>query len=231
MEKYKNPNNALQILDDKTIKELSKQIFDLRKLMAYSKCAIMEVETKLNVLNEEFSMLRDRNPIESIKTRLKSADSILNKLERKGLPITLEAVEEHINDVAGIRVICSFVEDVYLIADALLSQDDIKLIQEKDYISNPKQNGYRSLHLIVEVPIFLAEEKRPMKVEIQLRTIAMDCWASLEHKLKYKKSYAYTEEMADELFQCAVISARLDAKMETIRKKIEEDLSVSKKDL
>ena len=176
-------------------------------------------------------MLRDRNPIESIKTRLKSADSILNKLERKGLPITLEAVEEHINDVAGIRVICSFVEDVYLIADALLSQDDIKLIQEKDYISNPKQNGYRSLHLIVEVPIFLAEEKRPMKVEIQLRTIAMDCWASLEHKLKYKKSYVYTEEMADELFQCAVISARLDAKMETIRKKIEEDLSVNKKDL
>ena len=129
MKKYKNPNNALQILDDKTIKELSKQIFDLRKLMAYSKCAIMEVETKLNVLNEEFSMLRDRNPIESIKTRLKSADSILNKLERKGLPITLEAVEEHINDVAGIRVICSFVEDVYLIADALLSQDDIKLTE------------------------------------------------------------------------------------------------------
>ena len=135
MEKYKNPNNALQILDDKTIKELSKQIFDLRKLMAYSKCAIMEVETKLNVLNEEFSMLRDRNPIESIKTRLKSADSILNKLERKGLPITLEAVEEHINDVAGIRVICSFVEDVYLIADALLSQDDIKLIRSEEHTS------------------------------------------------------------------------------------------------
>lgn len=226
---YKNLNNALQTLDKKMIKEMSRQLQDLKKLMAYSKCAIMEVETKLNVLNEEFSMLRDRNPIEAIKTRLKSPDSIRDKLNRKGLPMTIDAMETNINDIAGIRVICSFVEDVYLIADALLSQDDIKLIQEKDYIASPKQNGYRSLHLIVEVPIFLAEEKRPMKVEIQLRTIAMDCWASLEHKLKYKKDFVYTEEMARELFECAVISARLDAKMETIRKKIEEDLTVTKK--
>ncbi|MBO5195911.1 MAG: GTP pyrophosphokinase family protein [Clostridia bacterium] len=190
--------------------------------MAYYRCAMMEIETKLNVLNEEFSLQYDRNPINSIKTRLKSVNSIREKMERKNLSMTAEAVEQNIYDVAGLRVICSFPEDVYILADALLSQDDITLIQKKDYIKNPKPNGYRSLHLIVEVPIFLAKEKKKMKVEIQLRTIAMDCWASLEHQLRYKKDLEFTEEMAQELATCASLSAELDKRMDALRQIVTE---------
>ena len=163
-------------LSDKAAEKILTQLKNFRMLMSYYNCAIMEVQTKLNVLNEEYSLQHDRNPIESIKSRLKEPQSILNKLERKGLPFSVKAIEENLNDIAGIRVICSFPEDVYTIADALLKQDDIKLIEQKDYIMTPKPNGYRSLHLIVEIPIFLANEKKPMKVEVQLRTIAMDCW-------------------------------------------------------
>ncbi len=151
---------------------------------------MMEMETKLNVLNEEFSLQYDRDPIASIKTRLKKLESIKDKLERNDWPLTVESMEENLNDIAGVRVICSFTEDVYRVADALLSQDDVTLIRKKDYIANPKPNGYRSLHLIVTVPIFLANEKRTMKVEIQLRTIAMDSWATLEHQLRYKKIWS-----------------------------------------
>ncbi len=189
-------------------------------LMAYYKCAIMEIETKFNVLNEEFSLQFDRNPINSIKSRLKDLVSMKDKLERKGLPFTLKAIEDNLNDVAGLRVVCSFTEDVYMLANALLEQDDITLISKKDYIANPKPNGYRSLHLIVTVPIFLAHEKRIMKVEIQLRTIAMDFWASLEHQLRYKKEVAFTEDMMQELYQCAEISADLDRRMDALRKRV-----------
>ena len=137
------------------------------------------------------------------------------------MPFTLEVIEEHIHDVAGVRVICSFVDDVYLLADALLKQDDITLLEKKDYIANPKPNGYRSLHLIVTVPIFLEHEKRIMQVEIQLRTIAMDFWASLEHQLRYKKDFNFTEDMAKELQDCAELSARLDARMDSLREYVE----------
>lgn len=206
-------NNALKLMREAS--------FPYRKLMAYYTCAMMEVETKLNVLNEEFSLQYDRNPINSIKTRLKSFDSIVEKLQRKGLPMDdFDVVERELNDIAGVRVICSFPEDVYMLAEALLKQDDIRLISRKDYIQNPKANGYRSLHLIVEVPIFLAQEKRPMKVEVQLRTIAMDFWASLEHQLKYKKDIEDTEQLTHELLECAEVSAALDQKMEEIRKRI-----------
>ena len=193
------------------------------KLMAYYRCAIMEVETKFNVLNEEFSLRYDRNPISGIKSRLKRLDSIKEKLERKDLPFTLDTVEEHIHDVAGVRVVCSFVDDVYLLADALLKQDDITLLEKKDYIANPKPNGYRSLHLIVTVPIFLEHEKRIMQVEIQLRTIAMDFWASLEHQLRYKKDVDFTEDMAKELFDCAELSAELDSRMDALREQVEAE--------
>ena len=197
---------------------MTKPIFEnIKELMAYYRCAIMEVETKLNVLNEQFSLQYDRNPISSIKTRLKRMDSISEKLAKDDLPMTLQSMEENLNDIAGVRVICSFPEDVYMIADALLSQDDITLISKKDYIREPKTNGYRSLHLIVTVPIFLADEKRLMKVEIQLRTIAMDSWASLEHQLRYKKEFEFTDQMADELYRCAQISAELDARMDNLR--------------
>ncbi len=193
------------------------------KLMAYYRCAMMEIETKLNVLNEEFSLRYDRNPINSIKSRLKSVRSMRNKLEKKGLPLSVSAVDDNLNDVAGVRVICSFTEDVYTIANALLNQDDITLVEKKDYIKNPKPNGYRSLHLIVTVPIFLAKEKRPMKVEIQLRTIAMDSWASLEHQLRYKKDYDFNQGMAEELKHCADLSAELDYRMDRLRASVQSE--------
>ena len=170
------------VLSDEFMDKVQDNFAPIESLMAYYRCAIMEVETKFNVLNEQFSLQYDRNPIESIKARVKSFDSILKKVKRKQIPFSLESIEENINDIAGVRVICSFQEDIYMLADCLLQQDDVRLIERKDYIKNPKPGGYRSLHLIIEVPIFLEKEKRPMKVEDQLRTIAMDFWASLEHK-------------------------------------------------
>ena len=190
------------------------------RLMMRYKCAIMEVETKLRVLNAEFSVQYDRNPFESIKSRLKSPLSILEKLRRRDLPVTLEGMEQ-LFDIAGVRVICSFQEDIYALVDMLLAQDDIRLIEKKDYIQHPKPNGYRSLHLIVEVPIFLSQEKRYMKVEVQFRTIAMDFWASLEHKLKYKKDVKDPELIAARLRACAEQSALLDLEMQKIRHLIE----------
>lgn len=195
-----------------------------KQMMSYYRCAAMEVETKFRVLDVQMSLNRENNPIESIKTRLKSPESIFEKLKRRDLPMTLSAIEENLNDIAGVRVICSFPEDIYLLADALLRQDDITLIERKDYIQNPKPNGYRSLHLIVEVPIFLRNETRKMRVEVQLRTIAMDFWASLEHKLRYKKGLEDSEdyqEISRQLKNCAEISAMLDRLMENIRGQIE----------
>ena len=208
-----------------TMAEYAKDMFELamphlqefNKLMAYYRCAIMEIETKFNVLNEEFSLQHDRNPINGMTSRLKKFTSIADKLERRNLPMTIENIEENLNDIAGIRVVCAFPDDVYMLANAFLAQDDITLIQKKDYIANPKPNGYRSLHLIVSVPIFLAKEKRVMKAEIQLRTIAMDSWASLEHQLRYKKDFEFTEHMANELLHCAKLSAELDARMDALR--------------
>ena len=206
--------DALQWFEEKSI--------SYRRLMAYYRCAIMEIETKFNVLNEEFSLQYDRNPIASIKSRLKNFTSIQEKLKKNQLPLTLDSIETNLNDVAGVRVICSFPDDVYMLASALFKQDDITLVTKKDYIQNPKENGYRSLHLIVEVPIFLAYNKRIMKVEIQLRTIAMDFWASLEHQLKYKKKVECSDYLTEELRQCAEISSQLDLRMDEIRKNLEE---------
>ena len=193
------------------------------RLMAYYRCAMMEVETKFNVLNEEYSLQHDRNPISSIRSRIKAPQSIMEKLHRKGLPLSMESIEENLSDVAGIRVVCSFPEDVWTLAEAFLKQDDVTLIERKDYITHPKPSGYRSLHLIVAIPIFLADEKRSMKVEVQLRTIAMNCWASLEHQLRYKKDRRMTEEMASELALCARLSAELDQRMDALRHAIEGD--------
>ena len=210
--------------DDMTNLELfecmQEKSLKLQKLMSYYRCAIMEIETKFKVLNEEYSIQHDRNPINSIQSRLKKFPSIAEKVQRKGLEFTAESIEENLNDIAGVRVICSFEEDVYTLAEALLRQDDITLIRRKDYIKNPKSNGYRSLHLIVSVPIFLGNEKRIMKVEIQLRTIAMDCWASLEHQLRYKKNNKSSEEIEEELIECAKLSFDLDERMDRLRESI-----------
>ena len=189
-----------------------------KELMSYYRCAMMEIETKFLVLNEELSLKYDRNPIETIKTRLKSPESILEKLTRRNLPLTVESIEKNLFDIAGIRVICSHPSDIYNLADVLLNQDDIRLIEKKDYIANPKPNGYRSLHLIVETPIFLHAEKKLMKVEVQFRTISMDWWASLEHKIRYKKDLPTMEFIEKELYECAQISAILDERMENLQR-------------
>ena len=210
------------ILSDDFFDFMQNNTRPLNTLMAYYECAIMEIETKFKVLDKEFSLEYDRNPIETIKSRVKSMESILKKMKKKNLPITLEALEENLWDIAGVRVVCSFIDDIYYIADCFLKQDDITLIERKDYLQNPKPSGYRSLHLIVEVPIFLQNEKRPVKVEVQLRTIAMDFWASLEHKLRYKKNISDSEAelLAKELMECAQESAALDEKMQNIRNRI-----------
>ena len=196
---------------------------ELKRLMSYYRCAIMEIETKFRVLDEQFSLRHERNPIDTIKSRLKSPESILEKLNRRGYPKTLSSVESNLTDIAGVRVICSFKDDIYMLADCLLKQDDVKLITAKDYIKNPKPNGYRSLHLIVETPIYLQDGKRQMKAEVQLRTIAMEFWANLEHKLRYKKNLPpeLAAVTAKRLYDCAERSALLDDEMQRVRAAIE----------
>src|SRR5690554_4087874 len=162
-------NKMMNMVDGETMEWAQKKSREFAKLMSYYRCAMMEIETKLLVLNEEYSWEKDHNPISSIRKRLKSLSSIREKLDRRAFPVSIASIEENLNDVAGVRVICSFPEDVYSIRDALLTQDDLTLLEEKDYVRNPKPNGYRSLHLIVSIPIYLAHEKKRMKVEIQLR--------------------------------------------------------------
>lgn len=206
------------LFDEGSMSKAIETFEEVKSLMSCYQCAILEVETKFKVLNERFSVNHERNPIETIKTRIKSPESIREKLIRRNLPLCLASLDE-IHDIAGIRVICSFVDDIYMLADCLLKQDDIRLIKKKDYIAHPKENGYRSLHLIIEIPIFLENEKRLMKVEVQLRTIAMEFWANLEHKLRYKKNLSeeLTALTSAELSECAQMSAQLDLKMQNIR--------------
>ncbi len=218
--KEENILEPTAVITAPTLGQVWKKSHGFIALMSYYKCAMMEVETKLNVLNEEFSLRFDRNPISNIQSRLKSPVSIEEKLAAKNLPMTLQTMEKNLNDIAGVRVTCAFLDDIYLLAECLLQQDDITLIEQKDYIANPKPNGYRSLHLIVQIPIYLQAGKRNMRVEIQLRTIAMDCWASLEHQLRYKKDFADTKQLSDELYRCATISAELDMRMDRLRKQI-----------
>lgn len=190
-------------------------------LMVQYNCAVREVRTKFEVLNEELSYRTSRNPIESISSRIKTPISIAGKLRRLGIEPTVEAISDHLNDVAGIRVICSFIDDIYSVAEMLAKQDDITVVQIKDYIRKPKLNGYRSYHMIVEVPVFFSDGKKMTRVEIQLRTVAMDFWASLEHQMKYKKENTGMPEIASELKSCAETIAATDARMLGIRKKIE----------
>lgn len=188
-------------------------------LMMYG-CAVREVRTKLEVLNDELSVRYNRNPIEFIKTRIKKPLSIVNKMKKRGLEISIDSMMENLNDVAGVRVICCFIDDIYDVARWLASQDDIRLLQVKDYIKNPKPNGYRSLHLIVEIPVFFSKGKQLMRVEVQIRTIAMDFWASLDHQLRYKKDVPDSEKIMEELKECADVIAETDSRMQKIREKI-----------
>ena len=183
--------------------------------------AIREVTTKLEILNDELSLDNRNNPIQFIKSRVKKPLSILDKLQRMEKEINVESIMNSLNDVAGIRVICSFIDDVYKIADMLVKQDDIKFIQAKDYIENPKANGYRSYHLIIEVPVFFSDKKQSVRVEIQIRTVAMDFWASLEHQLKYKNELADSELIERKLKECADTIANTDLEMLNIRNEIQ----------
>lgn len=192
----------------------------LLQFMTMYNCAIKEVRTKFEILNDNLSVEYDRNPIEMIKSRIKTPESIIKKLKRKGLSYDIDAIVENIYDIAGVRVVCSFVEDIYVVAKMLSSQDDIKVLEIKDYIKNPKPNGYRSYHMIVEIPVFFAQCRKNMKVEVQLRTIAMDFWASLEHKMRYKKDIEGVSAVYKELKDCAEIIASTDLKMQEINKSI-----------
>ncbi len=211
MQNFKFVNAITDFVEESTL--------PYRQMMSYYNCALMEVETKFKVLNEQYSIYYDRNPIESIHTRIKSQSSIVKKLQNKELPLSIENIENNIFDIAGVRVVCSFVDDIYKLVDYFLAQDDVRLIEKKDYIKNPKENGYRSLHLIIEIPIFLSNEKKWVKVEVQFRTIAMDFWASLEHKIRYKKNLSEQRlhEIDEELFECAKICQQLDEKMQEIK--------------
>lgn len=214
-----------QLNDFKMLKsqaESFKEHKEFQELMMYNRCAIREVETKLRVLDEEFSISTDRNPIQTIKSRIKKPLSIIEKLQRRGFDVTVENMYKELTDIAGVRVICSFVEDIFKLAEMLMSQDDIEVLAVKDYITKPKDNGYRSLHLILSIPIYLSSEKKKMTVEVQFRTIAMDFWASLEHQLKYKKKIENPETIARELKQCADVICIVDKHMQEIRNMIEE---------
>ena len=205
-------------------KQLLETAVDYKELRMMYACAIKEVQTKFEVLETEFKVRYQRNPISSIQTRLKSSSSIIEKMIRKGVPFSMENLEEQIQDLAGIRVICSYVDDIYALANALTSQDDITLLEEKDYIRNPKPNGYRSLHLIVSVPVFFSQQKRQIKVEVQIRTIAMDFWASLEHQMKYKREIPDQQHIVEQLKNCAEDIARVDREMMDIRRRLEESV-------
>ena len=209
-----------------------KLIQDFQELNLIYNCAIKEVYTKLEILSEEFKVKRQRNPIEYMKTRVKSIQSTVEKLSRKGYETSIESIKTNLHDMAGIRVICSYVDDIYAIADMLISQNDITLIEMKDYIKNPKPNGYRSLHIIVQVPVFFSDHTELVKVEVQIRTIAMDFWASLEHKLHYKSNVAKCSlNIKNDLKECADIIAQTDMKMQSIHEiveKLEDDVELRK---
>ena len=203
--------------------EFLESTIPFQKLMMQYRCAMLEVQTKFEVINNELSLYGDRNPIEFIKSRIKRPVSIMEKLKRKGFEISIDSIQNNIYDIAGIRVVCSFPEDIYRLAEKICMQDDIKLLNKKDYIKNPKPNGYRSLHLILEVPVFFTEEKKRLPVEVQLRTIAMDFWASIEHKLRYKKNLpeSVSADISESLRKCSEEINEMDFRMQAINRWIE----------
>jgi putative GTP pyrophosphokinase len=206
---------------------------ELTRFMMSYKFGLDELNTKIDILKQEFQYIHDYNPIEHVKSRIKTPDSILQKLYRKGFELSLDSIKENIQDIAGIRVICSFVSDIYRLSDMLQNQKDIKVIACKDYIKNPKPNGYQSLHLILQVPVFMSDRVENVCVEVQIRTIGMDFWASLEHKIYYKYNKQIPQKLVDDLKEAASSVSQLDKKMENINKEITEykEASISKDEL
>lgn len=205
------------IVSSEEVNDVLQEFISLQQIY---EAGIKEIKTKLEILDDEFKIKHDHNPIHHMEYRLKSIKSILGKLEKRGLDISIESITLNLTDIAGVRVVCNYVSDVYKIADLLIKQSDVKLIKKKDYIKHPKENGYRSLHLVVEIPIFLAEKVQPIPVEIQIRTIAMDFWASLEHHLRYKSINEVSPRVLDELIDCAKTISVLDYKMQGIHEEL-----------
>lgn len=193
-----------------------------RMLMEYQ-FAINEVLTKVEILRQEFTHLYRYNPIEHVSSRVKTPESLAQKLVRKGVKMSSESVANNIYDVAGVRITCSFIGDCYRVMSALTSQDDIEVVEVKDYIKHPKKNGYKSLHVIVRIPIFLSTGAKKIPVELQIRTIAMDFWAALEHKIFYKYDREVPEHLTEELFNAAVVADQLDQRMERLHKSVHGD--------
>ena len=191
-----------------------------QQIMFFYESGIQQITAKLQILNNEFKFVNDRNPIENIKSRVKSIDSITKKMKRKNIPLTLNNMMLNLHDIAGVRVICPFISDVYSVANMLTSQQDVTLIEVKDYIKNPKPNGYRSLHLIIMVDVYFSDHKAQVPVEMQFRTIAMNFWASTEHQLRYKKDVEFTDEMHNELRRCSELMAEADEKMQKLAEQL-----------
>lgn len=219
MNEINNNPGELEILKGS---DLESDIQGFMNQMLIYNSGIKEIRTKLEILDEEFQTKYAYNPIHHIESRLKSIKSIVNKVKEKDLPVTLENIKENITDIAGIRVICNYIDDIYRVEELLVSQNDVKLLRRRDYIQNPKTSGYQSLHLLVEIPIFLSDGAAPIPVEIQIRTIAMDFWASLEHKLKYKTDNEVAEDLRYRLKICAVAIQELDTEMQNINNIIQD---------
>ena len=200
--------------------QLIESAMQLQQVMLLYEAGIREIKTKLDILSDESRISGKPNPIDSIKSRIKTPRSIIGKLKRRGYPISLQSMMENLNDIGGIRVICPFIEDIYTVADMLMRQDDLTLLEINDFIRSPMPYGYRSLHLILEVPIFLSEATKPVRIELQLRTIAMDFWASLEHQLRYKSDIEVPPQISDDLKACADVIAATDEEMQRIAKEL-----------
>lgn len=210
------------LLPEKMQEQVLDQLYQFVELEHLYESAIREVKTKLEILDSEFKTKYDYNPIHHIEDRLKSPQSMLEKLQRKGLPFNCESARATLNDIAGVRVICNYIEDIYTVADLLTMQDDVRLIKKKDYIESPKPNGYRSLHLVIETPVYLSDRKELVNVEVQIRTIAMDFWASLEHELKYKTDTEVSADLAQQLKTCAETIAATDKQMQEIYRTLKQ---------
>jgi len=199
-----------------------KMAFQFQRIMMVYESAIKQIETKLDILNKEYKVTGNRNPIQTVKSRIKSPDSIAKKLEKKNLPVNFDCMIENLHDIAGVRVICPYISDIYTVRDILLKQPDLTLLKQHDYIENPKESGYRSLHLVVSIPVYLTDSVQNVKVEIQLRTIAMDFWASLEHELHYKNEEKVPDSVRRELFRVAETIAMTDREMQEIAMELRE---------
>lgn len=225
-----NPENINHpVLRHIITKEISKEDFhamvsEYHQMILLYESAVKQLITKFEIFNQEYKMRGARNPIETVKSRVKSPESIVRKMKKYNFEKSLESIVENLNDVAGVRVICSYASDIYLVRDMLISQQDVTLVEERDYIKAPKENGYRSLHLIVEIPVYLTRTVAKVKAEIQIRTIAMDFWASLEHNIRYKAADAFPPGVVKDLRDCAEIIAVTDRRMEEIAHKLQQGL-------